>query len=36
MHAANQITSGSLLALIAGLIIFVIIAYLIFKKMDKW
>ena len=36
MHAANQITGGSLLALIAGLIIFVIIAYLLYKKMDNW
>ena len=36
MHAINQITSGSLLALIAGMIIFVVIAYIIYKKMDKW
>ncbi len=32
MHAANQITTGSLLALIVGLIIFVVISLIIFRK----
>lgn len=32
MHAVDQLTPGSLLALILGLIIVVIVSYLIFRK----
>lgn len=32
MHAADQLTGETLLALIAGLIVFVVVAYLIFRK----
>lgn len=32
MHAIDQLNSGSLLALIAGLIILVVISYVIFRK----
>lgn len=32
MHAIDQLGSGSLLALITGLIIFIVIAYVIFRK----
>ncbi|MCC5931416.1 MAG: LPXTG cell wall anchor domain-containing protein [Cyclobacteriaceae bacterium] len=32
MHAANQFTSGNLLALIVGLIIVVVVSYLLFRK----
>lgn len=35
MHAVDQLGSGSLLALILGLIVFVVISYLIFRKKDK-
>lgn len=32
MHAAEQLTGETLLALITGLIVFVVVAYLIFRK----
>jgi LPXTG-motif cell wall-anchored protein len=35
MHAADQLGSGSLLALIFGLIVLVIISFLIFRKQKK-
>ncbi len=35
MHAADQIGSGSILALIVGLIIFVIIAVFILRMKDN-
>jgi len=36
MHAVEQITPGSLLALIIGLIILVVISYLIFSRKKRW
>ncbi len=35
MHAVEQITPGSLLALIIGLLIFVVISYLLFAKKKR-
>ena len=35
MHAVDQLTSGSLLALIFGLILVVVISYLVFRKKDS-
>ncbi len=32
MHAAEQLTGETLLAFIVGLIVFVVVAYLIFRK----
>lgn len=36
MHAVDLIDSGTLLALIVGLIIFVGVSYIILRKWDKW
>gem|GEM_PF-2527836 len=35
MHAVDQITGGSLLALIGGLIVFIAIAYWMFRPKKK-
>ena len=35
MHASDQITSGSVLALVVGLIVFIVIAVLIMRMKDN-